>query len=95
MKRILLILAIFAVAGISSCKKSDFANSYTDPSKISQSTVEKQFAGFMATNREFVLPAYWNYFVVLRTTLQYYNQSVGWVNFTSQYVPVAADSTDR
>jgi len=95
MKRILLILAIFAVAGISSCKKSDFANSYTDPSKISQSTVEKQFAGFMATNREFVLPAYWNYFVVLRTTLQYYNQSVGWVNFTSQYVPGAAAITDR
>jgi len=95
MKRILLILAIFAVAGFSSCKKADFAASYTDPSKISQSTVEKQFAGFMATNREFVLPAYWNYFVVLRTTLQYYNQSVGWVNFTSQYVPGAAAITDR
>jgi hypothetical protein len=95
MKRILLILAIFAVAGFSSCKKADFAASYTDPSKISQSTVEKQFAGFMATNREYVLPAYWNYFVVLRTTLQYYNQSVGWVNFTSQYVPGAAAITDR
>lgn len=95
MKKIIFILAITVVAGVSSCKKADFANSYTDPSKISQSTVEKQFAGFMATNRDFVLPAYWNYFVCLRTTLQYYNQVVGWSNYTSQYVPGAAAITDR
>lgn len=95
MKRIFYFLAIVAVAGVASCQKSDFSDSYTDPSKISQSTIEKQFAGYMNTNRAHVLPDYRNYFVVLRTTLQYFNQAVGWVNYPGQYVPGAAAITDR
>jgi tetratricopeptide (TPR) repeat protein len=42
-----------------------------------------------------VLPAYWNYFVVLRTTVNRYSQAVGWINSTAQYVPGAASINDR
>lgn len=90
---IYLVLAIcITVAG---CKKSDFAESYTNPSKISTTSVEKQFAGFLISNREYVMPDYWNYFVVLRTTVPRYTQAVGWVNSPNQYVPGAAGITSR
>ncbi len=86
MRKILIALTVLGVM-VSSCSKSDFADAYADPSKISTTTVEKQFSGFLQTNKDYVLPAYWNYFVVLRTTLHYYTQSVGWVNANNQYVP--------
>ena len=95
MKKTLLMMAVALTLGFVACKKADFADSYADPSKISETTVEKQFAGFMVTNREYVLPSYWNYFVVLRTTINRYTQAVGWVNSTAQYVPGAAGITDR
>ena len=71
------------------CDNNDFEESYADPSKISISSVEKQFTGFLIANREYVIPSYWNYFVVLRTTVNRYTQAVGWVNTTAQYVPGA------
>jgi hypothetical protein len=95
MKKILIMLTAVLAIVISSCTKSDFKDSYADPSKISTTSVEKQFAGFLQTNREYVLPSYWNYFVVLRTTLTRYTQAVGWVNSNSQYVPGAAGINDR
>ena len=60
MKKWLFFLAIGIIAGLTSCTKSDFEESYADPSKISATTVEKQFARFLQTNKDFVLPAYWN-----------------------------------
>ena len=95
MKKILVILAVALVGVFTACTKSDFAESYTDPSKIAVSTVEKQFSGFLASNRWYVLPDYWNYFVVLRTTVNRYTQAVGWVNTSNQYVPGNAGTTDR
>jgi hypothetical protein len=95
MKKLLFIVSIGIIAGLGSCTKSDFEESYADPSKISTTTVEKQFAGFLQTNRGYVLPDYWNYFVVLRTTLTRYTQAVGWVNTTAQYVPGAAGISGR
>lgn len=95
MKKILVILAMALSVSYSACKKESFKDSYADPSKISETTVEKSFAGFLASNRWYVLPDYWNYFVVLRTTLPRYNQAVGWVNSPSQYVPGAAGINDR
>ncbi|HUH46194.1 MAG TPA: SusD/RagB family nutrient-binding outer membrane lipoprotein, partial [Arenibacter sp.] len=47
------------------------------------------------TNREYVLPAYTNYFVVLRTTLTRYTQTVGWINAANQYVPGEAGIGSR
>ena len=95
MKKIFLMMAVALTVGFVACKKADFKDSYADPSKISETTVEKQFAGFMVSNSSYVLPSYWNYFVVLRTTINRYTQAVGWVNTTSQYVPGAAGITDR
>ena len=95
MKKILFILIVGLTAGLAACNKSDFKDSYADPSKISVTSVEKQFTGFLVSNRGYVLPDYWNYFVVLRTTLTHYTQAVGWVNSTNQYVPGAAGINDR
>lgn len=95
MKKTVYTLAAAAVMILSSCQKSDFADAYKDPSKISKSTVEKQFAGFQNSTLQPVVPSYWNYFVVFRTTLQYYNQAVGWVNGSGQYVTGSAAISDR
>lgn len=95
MKKILIVLAITLGLGYTACKKADFEESYTDPSKISKTTVEKSYSGFLASNRWYVLPDYWNYFVVLRTTLTHYTQAVGWVNSSNQYVPGYAGIDSR
>ena len=95
MKRILFMLATFLAVNFTACKKADFEENYADPSKISTTTVEKQFTGFLTSNREYVLPAYWNYFVVLRTTITHYTQAVGWINASNQYVPGGAGITSR
>ena len=94
MKRLLLITAVLLTT-VSACVNEDFEESYANPSKISVSSVEKQFTGFLASNREYVVPSYWNYFVVLRTTVNRYTQAVGWVNSTAQYVPGAGLVSNR
>lgn len=86
MKKIFLIL-ISALMVVTACTKADFEDAYSDPSKISKTTVEKQFTGFLQANLDYVVPKYWNYFVVLRITANRWTQSVGWVNSNNQYVP--------
>lgn len=95
MKKIFLIALSALLIAFAGCKKSDFADSYSDPSKLATSSVEKQFTGFLISNKGYVLPDYWNYFVVLRTTINHYNQAVGWVNSNAQYVPGAGSIGDR
>ncbi|MFC0771603.1 SusD/RagB family nutrient-binding outer membrane lipoprotein [Terrimonas alba] len=95
MKKILFILNLLLATVFIACTKSDFKNSYADPSRISGSSVEKQFTGFLVSNKGYVLPDYWNYFVVLRTTVNRYTQAVGWINSNNQYVPGAAGIGDR
>lgn len=95
MKKILFILSMACSMTFVACQKSDFEESYADPSKISVTTVEKQFTGFLGSNKSYVLPDYWNYFVVLRTTLNHYTQAVGWENSPNQYIPGAAGISDR
>ena len=94
MKKIFLV-AIASLLILAACNKEDFEDSYANPSKIATSSVEKQFTGFMVSNREYVVPSYWNYFVVLRTTVNRYTQAVGWVNSTAQYVPGAGLISNR
>ena len=88
MKKLSLITAVMLLS-FTACVQEDFEESYANPAKISTSSVEKQFVGFLTANREYVVPSYWNYFVVLRTTVNRYTQAVGWVNSSSQYVPGA------
>jgi hypothetical protein len=94
MKKIFFSIVVLVI-GITSCSKSDFEESYSDPSKVANATVEKQFTGFLVANKDYVLPSYWNYFVVLRTTLPRYTQAVGWINDNNQYIPGAAGTSDR
>lgn len=95
MKKIVVLLTVAFTLVLGACQKSDFEAAYPDPSKISATTVEKQFTGFLNANKWYVLPDYWNYFVVLRTTLNRYNQAVGWANSANQYIPGAAGVNDR
>jgi hypothetical protein len=88
MKKLLLILTVLlTVLAFNACTKDDFSENYTNPSKVATTTLDKQFAGLLYTNREYVLPAYWNYYVAMRTTMAHYTQAVGWVNQDNQYVP--------
>ncbi|MCA5006709.1 SusD/RagB family nutrient-binding outer membrane lipoprotein [Sphingobacterium bovistauri] len=78
-----------------SCKKSSFDELYRDPSKVTETTVEKQFSGLQFTYRELVVPTYRNYFVTLAPTIHRYIQTVGWSNSENQLLPGAAAITDR
>lgn len=97
MKKILSLIMVTLIPAILvvSCKKSSFEDNYANPGNVATSTVEKQFAGMIFTNREYVVPSYWNYFVILRTSVNYYTQIVGWANAPGQYVPGGAAITDR
>lgn len=89
------ILALGATLGLSSCEKSDFEEYYTNPAKLAETTVEKQFTGLIYSNRDYVLPSYWNYFVIHRITNNRYTQAAGWVNQIDQYVPGGGAVNDR
>lgn len=82
-------LAVAAIA-LASCSQSDFEDAYKDPSKVTTTTVPKQFAGFMKINYEDAIPSYWNYFTVIRTTSLNYTQAHGFLNSTGRYIPGAA-----
>ncbi|MBN8789917.1 MAG: SusD/RagB family nutrient-binding outer membrane lipoprotein [Terrimonas sp.] len=84
-----------SVAALSSCSKSEFADNYADPKTVASTTVDKQFAGFLAANQDFVMYKYWNYFVILQNTLLPWTQSVGIINAPGRYVPGAAAISDR
>lgn len=95
MKRILIIIAVGLFAQLTACKKSDFADDYADPSKLANGVLERQYAGFLRASRAYVLPNYWNYFVILRTTINRYIQTTGYANTTGQYVPGASAVDSR
>src|ERR1051325_5098475 len=95
MKKIFLIAAAIIATGITSCKKSDFADAYINRSKVSSTTVEKQYAGFLSSDLDYVMYHYWNYFVVLQNTALHYTQAVGWANAPGQYIPGSCAITDR
>ena len=103
MKNILLVTAAVTCIGFTACKKSDFADSYTDPSKVADATIERQFAGVITSytwtnpntgQHGYIVPQYWNYFVIMRSTVLRYTQATGWENGNNQYVPGAASVGD-
>jgi len=85
-----ILLALILASSFAGCQLSEFEDNYADPSKLSSSSVERQFTGFLMANRGYVLPDYTNYFVNLRITLNRFNQATGWVNGENQYVPGSA-----
>ena len=91
-KHIFILLMAIAIA-FTGCQESEFADNYANPNKIGETTVPKQFTGVLVANKDYVLPAYWNYFVVNRTSTRRWTQAAGWVNDLGQYV-VGAASVD-
>jgi hypothetical protein len=93
-----ILLAGLCAAGITtitSCKKSSFDELYRDPGKISEVSPDKQFAGIIYAYRELVVPSYWNYFVIMRSTSIRYVQATGWANENNQLIPGGASIQDR
>ena len=95
MKKIFLITALIIATGITSCKKSQLSDAYVNPATAHSTTIEKQYAGFLSSDLDYVMYRYWNYFVVLQNTALHYTQAVGWQNAPGQYIPGAASITDR
>jgi hypothetical protein len=95
MKKIIILLTLVLMIGISACQKDKFAEYYKAPSTVDQTTVEKQFSGAIAATLDYTMYKYWNYFVVLQNTALHYTQAVSWVNFAKQYEPGAAAIGDR
>ncbi len=95
MKKIIILLTLVLMIGISACKKEKFADYYTAPNTIDQTTVEKQFSGAVASTLDMTMYRYWNYFVVLQNTALHYTQSTAWANAAKQYEPGAAAIGDR
>jgi len=87
MKKISLFIFSALLLVAVSCKESEFTERYADPAKVSQTTIEKQYTGFLGSANDYILPRYWNYFVALRTSIFRYTQVVGWPNEQAQYVP--------
>lgn len=94
MRKLLYISLVSASVLLNSCSKDDFAEAYRDPSTVTETTVPKQFAGFMKINFEDVIPSYWNYFTVIRTTSLTFTQAHGFVNSSGRYV-TGATINDR
>ena len=90
-----IILALLLTSSLAGCQISEFEDNYADPSKLSSSSVDRQFTGFIMANSAYVLPSYTNYFVNLRITLNRFNQATGWVNVENQYVPGSAAVNNR
>lgn len=88
-------LCTASLSTITSCKKSSFDELYRDPSKVTETTIEKQFTGIFYTYRELVIPTYRNYFVTLAPTVHRHIQTIGWQNADEQLTPGAAAIDDR
>src|SRR5881394_467825 len=93
--RKLIYISLATVATLfASCSQSDFEDAYKNPSTVATTTVPKQYAGFMKRNWEDVIPAYWNYFTVIRQTTLSHTQAHGFPNTAGRFV-VGAAPLDR
>lgn len=95
MKKIIIAMSVFMVAGITSCTKNQLAEDYPNPNTVAATTIDKQFSGFMASNLDYVMYKYWNYFVVLQNTALPWSQATGIYNTPGRYVPGASAVSDR
>lgn len=92
MKNLKYITVLLLTFTLWSCQEDQFADNYPNPSKIANTTIERQYTGMQVAGIDYIVPAYWNYFVVLRITLNPWTQSIGWINTPNQYLPGSAAS---
>ncbi|MGN6617884.1 MAG: SusD/RagB family nutrient-binding outer membrane lipoprotein [Ilyomonas sp.] len=93
MKKILssvFVLALF----LSACTKQQFEDAYTDPSKVSGTTVDRQFAGVLSSNLNYSMYRYYPYFAVYQNTMIPWTQTAATLNTNGRYIPGAAAIDD-
>ncbi len=97
MKKQFIILGLLtsSIATITSCSKASFDDYYRNPSKITETSIEKQYTGVTMGFKELIIPTYRNLFVTLRPTINRYIQTLGWINEANQLTVGAAATTDR
>ncbi|MFT4154501.1 SusD/RagB family nutrient-binding outer membrane lipoprotein [Parafilimonas sp.] len=93
MKKILSILFV-SVLVFSACTKKQFEDTYADPSKVSGTTVDRQFAGVLYSNTSYVMYKYYQYFAVYQNTLIPWTQTAATLNDNGRYIPGAAAISD-
>ncbi|GLR17694.1 SusD/RagB family nutrient-binding outer membrane lipoprotein [Portibacter lacus] len=84
-KYIMFLLVLGVV--ISSCTKEQFEDAYADPEKVAETSIERQYTGFLNATRGHIVPNYNDYFENLRITLNPWTQSISWINTPNQYIP--------
>lgn len=93
MKKILSSVFVVALA-LSACTKQQFEDTYSDPSKVSSTTVDRQFAGVLSSNLSYVMFKYYQYFAVYQNTLIPWTQTAATLNTNGRYIPGAAAISD-
>src|SRR5690349_13837985 len=93
MKKIFLSVLVLMLI-ISGCTKDQFADAYTNPLKLSQTNVERQYAGVLSSTLNYVMYHYWDYFVVYQNTLIPWSQTAVTLNTNGRYIPGAAAIDD-
>lgn len=83
-------ISLLAILGMASCTKKQFQDSYPDPSKLSATTVDRQFAGMLSSNLNYTMYHYWDYFVVYQNTMIPWSQTAATINGNGRYMPGAA-----
>ncbi len=87
MKKIIVlnINIILIMCIVASCKKSEFAKDYADPSKVSETQVGQMYTGALQSILGYVMPSYWRYFVIEQPWIAPFTQSIGKVRTTGMY----------
>ncbi len=88
--RKIILLGLVALMVASGCTKKQFSDAYADPSKVSSTTVDRQFAGFMSSNLNYIMYHYGPYFVDYQNTIIPWSQTAATLNTSGRYLPGAA-----
>ena len=83
-------LGMMVLTLASACTKKQFSDAYSDPSKLSTTTVDRQLAGEMSSNLNYIMYHYWDYFVVYQNTVIPWSQTAVTLNTNGRYIPGAA-----
>jgi hypothetical protein len=93
MKKLFLSVLVVVLI-ISGCTKDQFSDAYTNPLKVSQTNIERQFAGVLSSNLNYVMYHYYDYFAVYQNTVIPWSQTAVTLNTNGRYIPGAAAITD-
>jgi hypothetical protein len=85
-------MAVLTLA--TACTKKQFSDAYSDPSKISSTTVDRQLAGEMSSSLNYIMYHYYDYFAVYQNTMIPWSQTAVTLNTSGRYIPGIAAIND-